>query len=323
MTSAQVVAETAVLVEAYSQASDQLKAQAAAAAEAAWLSFEGWYNAALVAALAAETAAQSQAVQQAAAGLAAQFTENVTAAMSGGVRIPPVRRNALQQVIRDARNLGLVYTRPAERYKKAIATGKTHQEALKLAGLRAQGLTVTDLLLQEVRVQNAVMREVGVTGYRRVLRPELSKTGSCGLCIVAADRIYSTGDLMPIHPPSCKCIAMPIIGDEDPGFSMNREDLDRLYAEAGSNKAADLRRTRYTVQQHGEHGPVLTFAGDSFRGPDKVALEDDPERAARMLAAVTPVLADLEARGRAGEDVTGPLEYQRELIARLRRIVGA
>jgi hypothetical protein len=168
----------------------------------------------------------------------------------------------------------------------------------------------------------ATYAELGVKRYRRVLRPELSVTGSCGLCIAASDRIYRVRELMPIHPPSCKCTTLPIVGDDDPGRSLNRVDLDRLYAEAGSTAAADLRRTRYKVNEHGEFGPVLTRAGDSFRGPGNVPLENDPERAARMLEKILPVLDSLEVRAAAGEDVTGPLIYQRELAERLREIVG-
>jgi hypothetical protein len=32
---------------------------------------------------------------------------------------------------------------------------------------------------------------VDITGYRRVIHPEVSKGGSCGLCIAASDRVYS------------------------------------------------------------------------------------------------------------------------------------
>ena len=45
---------------------------------------------------------------------------------------------------------------------------------------------------------------------------------------------------------------------------------------------------------------------------------NDPERAARMLAQTLPVLERLEAAG----GPAGPLAYQRDLVAKLRRIVG-
>lgn len=39
----------------------------------------------------------------------------------------------------------------------------------------------------------------GIKRYRRVIHPELSKTGSCGLCVVASNNVYSTADLIPMH----------------------------------------------------------------------------------------------------------------------------
>jgi hypothetical protein len=55
-----------------------------------------------------------------------------------------------------------------------------------------------------------------VTGYRRVIHPELSKSGTCGLCVAAADRIYYVDDLMPIHtncvPPWARIAAHQVSG---------------------------------------------------------------------------------------------------------------
>ena len=95
-----------------------------------------------------------------------------------------------------------------------------------------------------------------IIGYRRVIRPELSKSGTCGLCVAASDREYKRGDLLPLHD-RCKCIVLPIIADIDPGVRLNQDDLDRLKADAGSNSAKDLKRTRYRVDEHGEIGPYL------------------------------------------------------------------
>lgn len=309
-------AEAAAWVAAYAVQADAVKESTAAVAETAWLGFEEWYNPVLVAAMAREMAGLSTAAQDTVAGLATEFTSQVIASTAATIVIPQPRR--LRVPIRNDVDLRLVHHRPAEAYKRAIATGSTHAEALVKAGIRAKGLAFTDLSLQARGAQQAVLDRAGITTFRRVIRPELSKTGTCGMCIVAADQIYSSGDLMPLHPPSCNCAVMPIIGDADPGRQLNREDLDKLYADAGSNRAEDLRRTRYTVNQHGEFGPTLTKSGDNFRGPDKVALEDDPERAARMLAKTLPVLERLEAAG----GPAGPLAYQRDLVAKLRRIVG-
>lgn len=307
-------------VDQFAAASEDLKQRTADLMRQAWAGFDQWYDTAAVTALAKQMADLSVAAQQTQSGLAGQYVAAVTAAALLSPSMPTP--TGVFQVIRNSVPLTLVHTRPAEAYKRAVATGSTHEEALVVAGIRAAGLAFTDLTLQERASEVATLEGLGVTGYRRIIHPELSKTGTCGLCIAASDRIYSIGELMPIHPPECKCTVAPIIGGIDPGRSLNDEDLARLYDEAGSNKAADLRRTRYQVNEHGEFGPVITRAGDAFRGPDRVALENDPERAARMLDKVAPVLTLLEGRAAAGENVTDPLQYQRDLIARLRRIVG-
>ncbi|MGH1563042.1 hypothetical protein [Mumia sp. DW29H23] len=310
-------AEITTWVASSSYAAAQLKATAAGRAQTLWEQFQDWYSTALVAALAAEVANLSQAAQDATQGLYGQYVANVIAALRGtsvqipSIDLPPVRNGV---------DLSLVHTRPAEAYRRAIAVGKTEDQARQAAVLRAGGLVTSDILLVGRSTQVETMRGLDVARYRRVIRPELSETGTCGLCIAASDRIYRRGDLMPIHPPSCQCTTLPIVGDDDPGLSLNREDLERLYADAGSTAADDLRKTRYTVNEHGEFGPVLTKAGDAFRGPTEVALEDDPDRAARMLDKLLPVLDTLEQRAAAGEDVSGPLAYQRNLVARLRRI---
>lgn len=99
-------------------------------------------------------------------------------------------------------------------------------------------------------------RESGVLSYRRVLHPELSKSGSCGLCVAAADRWYSTGALMPLHA-NCKCGVAPAGDEYDPGFQLNAKDLKKLYKEAGGNTAAALKTVRVKTITHGELGPIL------------------------------------------------------------------
>jgi hypothetical protein len=178
----------------------------------------------------------------------------------------------------------LVHSRPAEAYKRAIATGATHEEALKRAGARGSGWRLSDLSLEERAVQQAVLERARHQQFRRVIRPELSKTGPAGCASWRVDRIYNTGDLMPMHPPSCNCIVLPIVGDNDPGDRSTAEDLAtvrRGRLEQGRRPAPHpVRRSTSTASC----GPVLDQAtGDKFRGPNKVRLEDDPERAARML----------------------------------------
>lgn len=112
---------------------------------------------------------------------------------------------------------------------------------------------------------NVYASRVNVSGYRRVIHPELSRSGTCGLCIVASQRIYHSADLMPLHGPSCNCDTMAITRTDDPGFRLNEDDLKSIYAAAGSNAAAELANTRITIDEHGELGPILVKEGDHFR----------------------------------------------------------
>lgn len=106
-----------------------------------------------------------------------------------------------------------------------------------------------------------------VVGYRRVIHPELSSTGqSCGLCIVASTMRYTRGDLLPIHS-MCNCETIEIFmsnGQEiDPGDQINKEDLRVFYEEASKTEGGytthgwDLKRSRYSVVEHPEYGPIL------------------------------------------------------------------
>lgn len=97
----------------------------------------------------------------------------------------------------------------------------------------------------------------GIRKYRRVIHPELSKTGTCGLCAVAATNVFSTADLLPMHN-NCKCTVAPITANNDPGLKLNREDLDAIYRKAGSTSAADLKSVRVIMESHSEIGPILT-----------------------------------------------------------------
>lgn len=310
------LAVASVWLEQQMAAAQQIHDAATQAAKATWLGFDAWYSTAAVTAVAAEMAQFSQAGQDRIAGTAQNFIANVVAVMLGTrVTIP---QTTLPPTRGENAPLSLVHTRPAEAYRKAFATGATHAEAVDAAVRRGVSLQADDLRLASRATQQSVMGELGVGQYRRIVRPELSETGSCGMCIVAADRIYKTAELLPMHS-GCKCETMPIIGDDDPGRSLNKKDLDRFYDDAGSNKRDDLLLTRYTINEHGEYGPTLTRSQDNFRGPANVRLEDDPARAKRMLDKALPVLARLEADGGPAD----PLQYQRDLVARLTGIAGS
>lgn len=113
-----------------------------------------------------------------------------------------------------------------------------------------------DVRLADRVAADDAFRAAGVTTYRRVIHPELSTSGTCGMCIVASDRVYNVGTLLPIHN-LCKCTVAAITEDDDPGHRINKADLRRLYADADGNDRSSLKRTRYHITEHGELGPVL------------------------------------------------------------------
>lgn len=97
-----------------------------------------------------------------------------------------------------------------------------------------------------------------IKGWMRVIRPELSATGSCGLCVVAATQFYTLRALSAIHD-RCKCIVMPFTRQNNPALALNQADLLEIYSYAGSNQGLDLKRTRVRLTEHSELGQILTY----------------------------------------------------------------
>ena len=153
-----------------------------------------------------------------------------------------------------------VFNRPARKYRYLKSIGKSDQEALDVSVERVKIAIETNVMLAEREAEGQVLnfakRSKNVTGYRRILHPEKSRGGCCGLCVAASDRVYSVESLKAVHA-RCKCEVLPIIGSMDPGGEMNAEDLRGLYAAAGSTAGADLKKLRFEIQEHGELGPIL------------------------------------------------------------------
>jgi hypothetical protein len=234
------------------------------------------YDDAQVAAFAARAAALSKGARTAASGAQEAYLRQILALLG----TQPGR--GLKVAIADApRGVDPVaqYTRPVEEFRRLRVAGLDEFEANERAQRRLQLIGDTDVSLAIRDTSAQVLASADkVTGWRRVVHPELAKGGTCGLCIVASDRVYKRGDLMPLHA-RCNCAVVPIVkGQTDPGAALNRDSLKTLYEAAGSTKAADLAKTRYVVRTHGELGPVLAVEGDHHRGP--VEVERDTERAA-------------------------------------------
>lgn len=162
-----------------------------------------------------------------------------------------------------------VYRRPFVDHWTALKGGATFEVALGIGLNRLLRLGEDDLSLAHRRTALTVLSsEDRVTGFRRVVRPEIARSGSCGLCAAASTQIYKRDDLLPIHT-RCNCDVMPIVrassGQErDPGRRVNDADVAAIYKAAGSTKGKDLKEVRLAVSEHGELGPVLRNAGDRF-----------------------------------------------------------
>lgn len=234
------------------------------------------------------------------------------------------------------------YGRIADQYRHdQIVNLASHEQALAVAKRRAEQVVDTDISLV-VREQEAhTARKLGVKTYRRVLHPELAESGlSCGLCIVASDRIYTVDRFKREIHAHCHCEMVPIDGSNDPGLKLNQADLDSLYAAAGRAVGKDepvtgggkrqlgaLKRVRVGITEHGELGPILVNQSGEYRTLKDFAKTQSVSpkiRAAAQIPALEKSLASLEARKAAGEggNIDSKIAYHKQAIARLRKAAG-
>lgn len=206
------------------------------------------------------------------------------------------------------------------RYQMTVR-GDSPEKAQEKARVRIAAAAETDVTLAVREQYRRNMSSQGATGFRRILHPELSESGPCGLCVVAADRIYKTEDLLPIHS-RCLCEVLPVYGRLDPGLTLNGDDLRRLYDAAGGNTREQLRRVRVVMTEHGELGPILVHGERNYRGPEQVARSYASSRRVReqaILDALEPVYRQNEVRVLRGEPVDKSFRWQQKRIEELRR----
>lgn len=135
-----------------------------------------------------------------------------------------------------------------------------HKAEERVERMVSQDIQGASRNMHQVAMRNTDPKQV--TGFRRVVHPELSESGrSCGLCIVASTMRYTRGDLLPIHS-GCNCETVEIYKvdgvEYDPGEQINMQDLGIFYEEAGgTTRGWDLKRQRYQVFNHPEYGPTL------------------------------------------------------------------
>lgn len=255
------------LVDAQGASQEQLSLLATNLASQSATGFTDWYDDDAVATWAAQLAALVQAVQRQTASLTDAYLARIASTMTGRA-VQPVGAVSISD-LRKGTTSDQVYRRVAETYRYAVSTGMDSQQALTAAVQRADVLADTDVSLAARAQSQKFMVVRSVEGFRRVIHPELSRGGTCGLCVAASSQTYHKGDLMPLHARCC-CTVAPIINGIDPGHELNRADLDALYQSAGGTQAAALTKVRYAVHDNGEIGPVLTVHGQHFRGPENL-----------------------------------------------------
>lgn len=166
-------------------------------------------------------------------------------------------------------NTDRVFTRAAVTYRFRRSEGATDAQAQAAAQQRIDSILDGNLQItrrlaehQALEQARAIDLDRPIVGYRRIIHPEMSVGGVCGLCIVAADLTYKLETLKAIHE-NCWCTVMPVFEDYDPGYNLNGEDLGKLYEAAGGNTRDKLKRTRYLIEEHEELGPMLVPAKGS------------------------------------------------------------
>lgn len=180
-----------------------------------------------------------------------------------------------------------VYERPArqrewvERSERLEGVPKVEAVAKAEAAFeeRLEQVVAADIqLTARDEAQKVMETSPDVVGYRRIIHPERSASGTCGLCIVAADRLYTIKELMPIHD-NCKCTVDVVTKTSDPGLALNRADLNEIYEAAGGNTRSELSQLRIKTVKHGELGPMLLRSGGKWVTPSQVNRRTNREAA--------------------------------------------
>lgn len=124
---------------------------------------------------------------------------------------------------------------------------------------------VESFLADEIRSAGNSGVETPGARYRRVIHPELSKGGTCGLCVAAAHRLYWRADLKKIHD-GCNCDVVPATDARDIGKEINDADLGATYDAASSRDGWTLKQVRFK-DQGGELVPVKERKAKGARKP--------------------------------------------------------
>lgn len=223
----------------------------------------------------------------------AQLTNAYLVSVAREMGLPAVADAVDAQWVTGSRGVDpdVVYTRPGAAVYAALSEGKPMDVARKMGRLRLLDLIGGDLQMAKRNQSQRTLQKSGVETYRRVL----SGRENCGLCSVASTQRYWVKDLLPIHP-GCDCRVEPLPpGSEFPQviepeqleevhaavarhFGLSEDEIDRgarspdyrkITIDLADDGTASVSGTSLiAVREHGEYGPVLTWANQKFTGPD-------------------------------------------------------
>lgn len=198
----------------------------------------------------------------------ANLTTAYVAAQAGEQAVPVVVSDILAARKADP---SVVYRRPAVQLYTALSNGATLTQAVTQSTNRLLSIVNTDLQLAMTHQERA---SYSAGKFEYTVRT-LTGRENCALCLIASTQRYRVKDLRPIHP-GCDCGSKPVTADYDPGQVINPGFLDQvseaMRAEFGgvSYSTEDIFEL-VTVREHGELGPMLTWKGQKFTGPDQIA----------------------------------------------------
>lgn len=206
----------------------------------------------------------------------------------------------LDRSIRTGTTTPLTYRRLGADMRWHLNQDIPYDVALNMVFTRLEEMVSDDLTLamREQSRRFFMANSRTTLGYRRVIRPEMSTEGTCGLCMVASDRRYSRSDLLPIHN-RCRCDVLPVTRDYDPKV-LNDVDLEAIYEAAGSNRAQDLINVKIQTVEHGELGTRIIPAGNpgnaEYKGYLRNQVAPREQKFQEVLVASEKNILDIEAR---------------------------
>lgn len=164
-----------------------------------------------------------------------------------------------------------VYRRPFKEVWTALSDDESLDAAVDLGTHRLETIVKTDLQLARTHTVREVADDMPRFTY--TVR-ELQGEYDCALCMIASTQRYHKRDLAPIHP-GCDCLVKVVTADYDPGQVIDEDKLDAIHRAVDKalgthdrgGRAVDYRQILIS-NEHGEIGPVLSFRGQKFTGPD-------------------------------------------------------